>query len=132
MIELDVRKIETTEETATAVSYVVTFVVTRALGIDPNVFVMGIDDDAFWHVATPRDIALYGTSAREAKDKSHPAYRVDRIRTSHADRGTAVDLVTVVEQRLASLAQDWNRHSAGNFGGDVTLSIEATDTARLL
>jgi hypothetical protein len=132
MIELDVRKIEETVETTDDVAYVITFVVTRASGIAAEVFVIGVDDAAFWHVATPRDMALYGTSDREAKSKGHPAYRVDRIRVEHEDRGTAVDHASVVEQRLAALAQDWNRHSAGSFGGDVTLNLEAVDSARLL
>lgn len=100
-------------------TYTVHTTVTEAQGIEPELFVLYVDNDQFCNVALIRDLQTWPTDKAEARAQSLPFYRVREFSRVFTDRTKAAAFSSDVQRRLRFINRDWGGDSTVPFGGDM-------------
>ena len=114
---MSVVEVKRTESVENGV-YVVEVIMLSAEGIEKELMVY--QGDAFDHVATPRDIALYPPSAAQAEALGLAFHRRDRVRLVYSTPAQAREAGEHVEGRISTSRQLYDAQQPPNFGINQT------------
>jgi hypothetical protein len=86
--------------------YGVSTIVSRALGIDDNLFVYSVRDDSFQYVATLYDLKKWPVSKEDALDQTFDFYRQNFVNVEFEDEPTADEAAKHHITRLRLVLKD--------------------------
>ncbi len=107
------------------IEYVVNTLVTRAVGIDSNVFVFKVTDNSFQYVATLYDMKKWPITREEAISKTFDFYRKDQVEVFFPTVVVADEAAKHHLSRISLLRKDWDAQST-NFVGTTVVTIKGT------
>jgi hypothetical protein len=93
--------------------------ITAAEAIELQLFVFDVADDAFSHVATPRDIDLYPNNKADALTLGVDRYRQASVTQDFELLDVAEDFIAAVQSRIHWLANVYDRVQAAFEGEEI-------------
>lgn len=110
-----------------AFSYRVSAEIVLTSGIPTELFVYGVTDDEFDHVATVFDLETYPTNKVDAIDDGLFFYRVKKMSKDFADKSTAGLVAEHTQLRLQRVNKDWQGLQPGSFDSVAQFTYDSGD-----
>jgi hypothetical protein len=126
MIWLEVRYQPQTVSTPEGVQYSVQAEVLSAGGIEREVFVYRLADDAYLHPALPFDMNTYPSSRAAAVAQGAEFYRAKHATRSFASSLMAAETLRVFKNHLRTLVRQWQATQTSPLG-DASVEVYTSE-----
>ena len=116
---------QTQQFDAEARKYDLTVLVSQASGVPRELFVTTVSDDAFSHVATVEDLALYPAGKAGALASESDFYREPLVVLRFDSAAQAAEVSAAILERLKRVNADWAATQDAPFGGIKTVIFDS-------
>lgn len=116
---------QTQQFDAEARKYDLTVVVSQSSGVPRELFVVGVSDDAYSHVAAFEDLTLYPAGKPGAMAAESDFYRDSCVVLRFDSAATAAAVSTAMLGRLKRVNTDWAAAQDAPFGGIETFIFDS-------